>query len=215
MNLKPYVDSLWLYTCVNEGKWCTKMRHLDVNTSKVSSDKDLAVSLGGLHTQVNRKWYKMLKLRGLVNIRFVQFELHRNRLADISRSPAVPDLQSPEGISYEFESHDLSPPVGSNYLMHLFKHPEDYDDEIVAYLRTPKRRDRLEIGTGWGLELVEGFVAERVWGAIFGLLVLGTLIFAVAWTCKKGDDVRGAVGIAAYTSSAAAMVLGWAQAALD
>jgi hypothetical protein len=72
MNLKSYIEPLWLYTCLNEGKWTTKMRHLDVNNSKISSDKDLALALGALHNQVNRKWYKFFKLRGLVSIKFVQ-----------------------------------------------------------------------------------------------------------------------------------------------
>jgi hypothetical protein len=72
MSLKSYIDPLWLYTCVNEGKWTTKMRHLDVNNSKINSDKDLALALGALHSQVNHKWYKLFKLRGLVNIKFVQ-----------------------------------------------------------------------------------------------------------------------------------------------
>jgi hypothetical protein len=71
-NLTSYINTLWLYTCVNEGRWCTKMRHLDVNASKVSSDKDLALALSALYTQVNRRWSKVLKLRGLVTIRFVQ-----------------------------------------------------------------------------------------------------------------------------------------------
>lgn len=75
MGLKSYIEPLWLYTCVNEGKWTTKMRHLDVNNSKIGSDKDLALALGALHNQVNRKWYKLFKLRGLISIRFVQVSL--------------------------------------------------------------------------------------------------------------------------------------------
>jgi hypothetical protein len=72
MSLKSYIEPLWLYTCLNEGKWTTKMRHLDVNNSKIGSDKDLAIALGALHNQVNHKWYKLFKLRGLVSIKFVQ-----------------------------------------------------------------------------------------------------------------------------------------------
>ena len=66
------IDPLWLFTCINEGKWTTKMTHLDVNASRINSDKDFALALNGLYNQVNRKWYKYLKLRGLVNISFVQ-----------------------------------------------------------------------------------------------------------------------------------------------
>ncbi|KAE9987979.1 hypothetical protein EG328_000923 [Venturia inaequalis] len=216
LNLKPYFEPLWLYTCVNEGKWTTKMRHLDVNASKITSDKDLAISLNALHTQVSRgKWLKLFKLRGLINIKFVQFELHRNRYADISRSPAVPCLQSGEGSTYEYAPTDLTPPVGSNYLMHLFKHPEDYDDELITYLRTPKRRDRLEIGTGWGLELVEGFLAERVWGAIAGIFLLGSLVFAIVWATRKGADLQGAFGVAGWMVAVAGLVVAWAQAVVD
>ncbi|KIW06449.1 uncharacterized protein PV09_02893 [Verruconis gallopava] len=214
-NLSTYVNPLWLYACMNEGKWCTKMRHLDVNFARIGSDKDLALALSNLYTQVNKKWTKILKLRGLTSIRFVQFELHRNRIADISRSPALPDPFSAEGFSYEFEPHDLNPPVGSNYLMHLFKHPEDYDNELITYSRTPKRRDRLELGTGWGLELVEDFLAERVWGALLAMLMLGSIIFTITWAYKKGDDIRGAFGVACYTVTAASLLLAWAQAAFD
>jgi hypothetical protein len=99
--------------------------------------------------------------------------------------------------------------------MHLFKHPEDYDDELIAYLRTPKRKDRLELGTGWGLELVEGFLAERVWGAFLGLCVLGSLIFAIIWACKKGNDLQGAFSVAGYIIGAACLILAWAQTVLD
>lgn len=99
--------------------------------------------------------------------------------------------------------------------MHLFKHPEDYDDEIITYQRTPKRRDRLEIGTGWGLELVEGFMAERVWGAFMSLLLIGSLVFAIVWACRKGDDMQGAFGVAGYIVGAGGLLVAWAQAVLD
>lgn len=133
----------------------------------------------------------------------------------MSRSPAVPDPYSAVGAGYEFEPHDLSPPVGSNYLMHLFIHPEDYDDEFITYLRIPKRRDRLEIGIGWGLELVEGFLPEKVWGALLMLFLFGSLAFVFTWTCRKGDDLRGALGVAGSMTGAAGLLLAWAQAALD
>ena len=187
------------------------MRHLDVNNSKITSDKDLALALGGLYNQVNRKWYKFLKLRGLTNIRFVQFELHRNRYADILRVPALP---VPGASDYEFEPTELVPPVGSTYLMHLFKHPEDYDDELITYVRTPKRRGRLEVGTGWGLQLVEGFLPERIWALVLGFFGLASLVFASVWAVMK-DDVQGAFGVAGWMLTAAALVMAWVQTWVD
>lgn len=211
VNLRPFIQPLWLFTCLNEGKWTTKMRHLDVNSSKVTSDKDLALSLSSLYNHVNRKWYKLFKLRGLINISFVQFELHRNRYADISRVPSIP---IPGQSDYEFQPNDLVPPVGSTYLMHLFKHPEDYDDELITYLRTPKRRERLEVGTGWGLQLVEGFLPERIWMLVLSLFGLGSLVFAIVWAVKK-DDIQGAFGVAAWMLTAAALGVGWVQTWVD
>jgi len=140
-----------------------------------------------------------------------QFEVHRNRYADIRKSP---DMPAP-GLDYEFQPNDLVPPVGSNYLMHLFRHPEDYDGELVAYLRTPKKRGRLEFGVGWGINLVEGFLPERVWAFVVGFFALCSLVFAITWACRKGDDVQGAFGVASWICTLATLAVGWAQACLD
>jgi hypothetical protein len=98
--------------------------------------------------------------------------------------------------------------------MHLFRHPYDYDDELITYLRTPKRRDRLEIGTGWGLQLVEGFLAERVWTALVVLSLVATAAFVSVWTVRKGD-LQGAVGVAGWVLGIAGLVGAWAQAVVD
>ena len=98
--------------------------------------------------------------------------------------------------------------------MHLFKHPEDYDDERIAYLRTPKRRERLDIGTGWGLQLVEGFLPERVWAVVMSFFVLGSVIFASIWACKR-DDVQGAFGVAGWMISLAGLFVAWSQTWVD
>lgn len=105
------------------------------------------------------------------------------------------------------------PPVGSSYLLHLFKHPEDYDGELIAYLRFPKRNGRLPLGVGWGINLVEGFLAERVWILVSTFFALGSIAFAVSWTLKDGD-VQGASGIAAWILSFSILVFGWLQSFL-
>jgi hypothetical protein len=182
-------------------------------TSRIRSDKDFALALREHYSQVNRRWFRWLRLRGLTTIDFVQFEIHRNRFADIRKCPDMP----PSGLKsgYDFEPVDLVPPVGSKYLLHLFKHPEDYDGELITYLRSPKRRERLEVGVGWGINLVEGFLADRVWTLVIGFFALGSLIFAIVWVSVRKDDVQGAFGVAAWMTTLAGLSVAWAQACLD
>ncbi|KAI7188634.1 hypothetical protein KC363_g5343 [Hortaea werneckii] len=148
----------WLLTCANEGRATPKLAHLDMAPHNIRSDKDLAMALRNHYFEVNNKWWRALKLRGLAMIDFVQFEVHQNRFADIRKSP---DMPLP-GQDYAFEPGDLMPPVGSKYLLHLFRHPQDYDGEVITYLRIPKKNGRLGLGRGWGVSLVEGFEASKV-----------------------------------------------------
>ncbi|OMP86555.1 hypothetical protein BK809_0003725 [Diplodia seriata] len=180
------------------------------------------MAVRGLYAHINRFrwWWAPLRLRGLASIDFVQFEVHRNRVVDIRKCPDMPPPVSKKamgqqgaGQQYDFEPHDLMPPVGSQYLMHLFRHPEDYESECITYARAPKRRGaRLDGGVGWGVNLVEGFLADRVWALVMVFFVLGSAVFAVVWACRRGDDVQGAFGVAGWMLTLAALVVGWAQA---
>ena len=56
---------------------------------------------------------------------------------------------------------DLLPPVGERYLMHLFHHPEDNEDELITYERLPKKigmklrvAQRADVGVRSGIPLV-------------------------------------------------------------
>lgn len=216
---RPVEDS-WLLTCANEGRFTPKVVHLDVNTQRIRSDKDLAMVLREHYEHLNRRWLKWSRLRGLTTIEFVQFEVHRNRFADIRATPSMPPMsssvndKSPSQHPYTFETVDLLPPVGSHYLLHLFKHPEDYDGELITYLRAPKRRERLEFGMGWGINLVEGFLAQKVWAVLIAGFGVGSAVFGILWTIKK-DDVQGAFGVAGWIVTLAALVLGALQAWLE
>ena len=114
---------------------------------------------------------------------------------------------------YSFEPSDLLPPVGSQYLLHLFRHPEDYDGELITYQRAPKRNGRLQLGVGWGINLVEGFLADRVWVLTSTLFAFGSVVFAIVWACKKGD-LQAASGVAAWILSLSVLAVGWLQAFL-
>ncbi|RMZ68486.1 transcription factor c2h2 [Pyrenophora seminiperda CCB06] len=229
IRMPPFASESWLLTCANEGRLTPKIVHLDVNEGRIRSDKDLALALREHYDQLNARWFNWARLRGLTTIEFVQFEVHRNRFADIRATPSMPpksfsssasttmDADKSDGPSqypYTFEPNDLLPPVGSTYLVHLFKHPNDYDGEMVTYLRSPKRRQRLEFGMGWGVHLVEGFLAQRVWAATMGVFVLGSAAFAILWTVKKGD-VQGAFGVAQWVLGVAVLLVSAIQAWLE
>ena len=68
-------EEQWLLTCANEGKFTPKIVHLDVNPHRIKSDRDLALVLRAHYDQLNRKWFRMFKLRGLSTIEFVQVRL--------------------------------------------------------------------------------------------------------------------------------------------
>ncbi|KAI6906733.1 6-phosphogluconate dehydrogenase C-terminal domain-like protein, partial [Hortaea werneckii] len=136
----------------------------------IRPDKDLAMALRNHYFEINNKWWRALKLRGLATIDFVQFEVHQNRLADIRKSP---DMPLP-GQDYAFEPGDLMPPVGSKYLLHLFRHPQDYDGEMITYLRIPKKTGRLGLGPNKMMESASAPLAT------IGILSIGDMGVGIA-----------------------------------
>lgn len=147
------------------------------------------------------------------NLHVHQFEVHRStRFADIRKRP---DMPPPPYLSvYDFEHGQLIPPVGSMYLMHLLKHPEDYDSEQITYSRMPKRRGRLDAGVGWGIHLVEGFLASRVWALVNSFFLLASITFVAVWLTTKPDDLQGAFAVTAWMCMFAGLIVAWAQACL-
>jgi len=120
-------------------------------------------------------------------------------------------------VSRLYLEHLLTlPPValkGSHYLLHLFRHPEDYDGELITYLRAPKKNGRLQLGVGWGICLREGFEATKVWLMISTFFACSSLVFAIAWAWRK-HDIQGAFAVAAYVTTLSALGVGWLQASL-
>ena len=207
----PYQGSRYLLTCVSEAKNTPKLSQLKLHKANILTDKDLAIALRSHYASVNQSWYRKLRLRGLTSIEFVQFYKHRNNFADIRKCPDVPPSGFPH--DYEFDPSDVLPPVGPHYLVHLFKHPHEYDDEKIAYLSIPKKANRLDGGVGWGIQLTEGFLPERIWLFIIALLVLFGCIFALVWAIKM-HDIQGAFGVASFVTALVTMGFGFAQACL-
>lgn len=129
VGIPSYMEESWLLTCTNEGRLTPKIVHLDVNEGRIKSDKDLALALREHYQQVNYRWFNWARLRGLTSLEFAQFEVHRNRFADIRATPSMPPRSatpststdaahirsSPSQHPYTFEPVDLLPPVGSEY----------------------------------------------------------------------------------------------------
>ena len=196
-------EARFLLTCANEDRFTPRVTHLDVQPALVRNDRHLAQELRKHYAHVNRQWWKrLMKIRGLATIEFVQFEIHKNRFADIRKCPDMPDRGSKD---YTFEPDDLLPPVGSTYLLHLFQHPEDYEHETLTYLRVPKKNGPLDVGKGWGINLREGFPAERV--LVFMLIgfSLASLVFAIAWFFKAKHDIQGAFSVAQWICTIGAL----------
>lgn len=112
----------------------------------------------------------------------IQFELHVKDFVDIRKVPDMP----PEARRHEYlyQPCDLIPPVGENLMAHFFHHPEEANDRSVTCLRAPKKRpDKLVIcpqrGTrvGWGIQMVEGWIASRIWLLGLGLFMVGSPCF--------------------------------------
>lgn len=131
------------------------------------------------------------------------------------------DILAKTNNEYSFLLSDLIPPVGERYLMHLFHHPEDYEDELITYERLPKKRgmklrvgQRADVGIGWGIHLVEDFLAYKIWSFFTSFFVVVSLIFGIVWAARKGD-VQGAFGVAAYISALSTMIIGCCIAYLE
>ncbi|KAF2119728.1 hypothetical protein BDV96DRAFT_629232 [Lophiotrema nucula] len=182
VQIDPPRKERWLLVCANDRKRTPRLSH--INISSTASDMDIAVAIRTEYrTLLNKRWLAMFRLRGLCGVEFVQFFVHKNHFTDIRRSPDVPYSES----EYDFTANGLCPPIGSTYLLHLLRHPEEYESESFTYPLLPKRKERLIVGTGWGLYLVEGFIGKRIWFAIALIVVTGGTAFAVAWSVKKMD----------------------------
>lgn len=213
----PLYEQLWLLTCAERDKFTTKLMHLDADQQKIKSDKELAHLLKEEYLTLRSNWRQLLRLRGLITIQFVQFEVHRSKVVDIRKCPDIPKESD---LNYYFVPSDLMPPVGERYLMHLFHHPEDYEDELITYRRIPKKRgamlkvENADVGVGWGIHLVEGFLPYKVWTLFTSLFVLASLVFAITWAVKRGD-VQGAFGVAGYVCALATLIIGCGVAYLE
>jgi hypothetical protein len=156
-----------------------------------------------------------MSLRTLESIRFVHFEMYPRELIDVRKQDDVPP---PEDIEYRYTPAppDILPPVGSNYLMHVFQHPDCAEPEPLCLSRFPKKlKERLRcrggIKPGWGLHFIEGWSAKRIWIVVFIIFGLGSLTTGILWAVFK-HSIQDAFALASYMVAFATVSVGTVQA---
>jgi hypothetical protein len=188
--------------CIPFMRVATKLYQPEI--CRINSDREFLQLLRHYYqTKRGRSPWKWL--RKVKSINFVKLEMYRSHLADIRLCPSVPP---PEriGTEYAFDGGrqlDVIPPIGPNFLTHLFEHPEHADVVPTIWNRIP-RKLRAELtacptrgsSLGWGLQLAEGME----W---FFFFVLGCggfvacLLVAVVWSVAR-DDVQGGFSIGGF-----------------
>ena len=166
----------------------------------VKSNRALFTEMRCARESFHGKIYNMLSLRTLSAIKFVCFVLHKRLTVDIKECSGPLSLPPPDKLNiykytYEPAPPDYLPPIGENLLMHLYKHPGCADDECADLLPLfPKKIvERLEVDSkkgmsdGWGIQLVEDWNWEYIWGLGFVFFCMGGLLFAILWWVLEYD----------------------------
>ena len=134
---------------------------------------------------------------------------------DIRKVPDMPPETKRD--EYLHEQCDLIPPVGEAFMTHWSHHPEEAWELLHAYLRFPKRRNAgrevsLNHGprVGWGIQIVKGWMASRVWLLGLSLFLRGSLTFAICWALFE-RDIQGAFGVSASVVALLTLFVGAAR----
>lgn len=182
-------------------------QHIDMCSTK--SDQELFTSLRKLYSGGRSKltqWTSYLQA-----IHFLEFEVRPKSYIDCLEYPRIPPPEKRE-VEYEWDPEVTLtlPPIGSNWMMHIFDCPEDASDSQICVTRFPKKlRDRLEFGRderGWGIY----FEDSRHWGIIVVCITIvgffGSLAFGIYWNVVM-KDIQGAWGVAGWMVAAIGLLL--------
>ena len=107
------------------------------------------------------------------------------------------------------------PPIGENYMKHLFSSPDCINSsQVWVYNQIPKRTRGQLIARpeapaeGWGLYFQEGWYWPMIWALVLTLFLGGSLIFGVLYAVFR-KDAQSAFGIASYWITAATLLIGY------
>ncbi|KAL8780100.1 MAG: hypothetical protein Q9213_006622 [Squamulea squamosa] len=128
-------ESKWLLICARMWQRPTSLLHL--NVCSMVSDQQLFIELRRSYLQLKKAWYQKFSLKAVQTIRFVQFELHPRDLVDVRKLPDMPPEARKD--EYLYQPCDLLPPIGENFMTHLFHHPHEANEKAITFLRAPKK----------------------------------------------------------------------------
>ena len=212
--------SLYLLLCLPYKTRGTKLVQPDLE--KIQSDQDFFRLLRSCYSEIRGRPRSMLSLRTPRRIKFVQFELRRSQLVNIRRDNDVPPENYKNDYIYKPMPAEMIPPLGENYMMHLYAHPDHADASAASDLeQVPKKlKQRLCVGSsegksiGWGVHFIESWHYNLIWLLSFAIALLASFVFFVCWAVLE-HDVQGASGVAAYVLALATLLIGSVQAAFE
>lgn len=206
---------LFLLTCMSRGTYAVNLLQLDL--SHALSDSQLFRVLKSQYKGLRRRWERIWTFKTVTNIQFVQFELHRKALVDIRKRDDIPPENRKDEYKYDPLPAHLIPPVGKNFLMHLYQHPDDADRDTICLARFPKRKnERLHIKSGnvtelgWGIHFEEGLHWKKIW-VVGTAISTASVIFGICWSALR-DDIQGGFGVSGFTMAVLAFGIGTMQA---
>ena len=161
-----------------------------------------------------------LSLRALVEIRFVQFQLRPNDLANTLKLDSLPSAEESHNYDYKPKPPKIVPPIGSNEMLHYLDHPEDLPKDANMFSHVPKKlHQELSVcpekgySIGWGIKFIEGVSYERVSMLAFVSILIATIV-AIIWAAVT-RDAQTAFTVGTYVLMVLASAIGSLQTVLE
>ena len=212
-------ELLYLLMCIPQHQYATKL--LQPQLSAIRSDQDFFLLLRNNYRQMRGRIRRLLSLKALRSIKFVQLEMYKSELVDIRKQDDLPPEDKKDEYRYNPVPAEIIPPVGENHMLHLINHPTHAEEDGFVLDRIPKKlRQRLLVcpsrgtGLGWGIYFIEGWQVSIITIVAFAVLLAGSLAFLICWSVLK-HDVQGASGVAAYIIAFLGLAIGSVQAVFE
>lgn len=186
----------------------------------IRTDHDFFTWLYHRYESFRWSFKHLLSFRTLLEVRFVEFQLRRNELANVLKLDALPPLEEKDHYKYTPMPPEYLPPIGSNEMIHYLEYPGDLPPGGDLFSCVPKKmRERLGVcpdkgyGIGWGIQFVEGVCYKKASLMMF-LSAMLSIVLAVTWAVWK-QDVQTAFTVGTYVFTVLASGLGSLQAVFE